>query len=569
MFFIYCSMQKSGSEILLEGLLEQGVTDIFGYPGGSVIPLYDTILRYPQLRHILVRHEQGAAFAANGYARASGKVGVCLATSGPGATNLVTGIADAMMDSIPMIAITGQVYAHLIGSDAFQETDAIGIMIPIVKHSYSVTSPEELGKVLVEAFHIAKTGRPGPVHIDITKNAFLEKTEHKGFSKEIHLTGYKPTIEANDRQITRATELIEKSKHPVAIVGHGVIIADAFSEVSSFLERANIPAVSTLLGIGGISSDHPCNLGMLGMHGQVYANYAVHNADLIISLGSRFDDRITGKLGEFQRQAKVIHFDIDPAELGKNIFPHVPVVGDLKNAIQKILQKLPKKEYSEWWQTINEWKEEFAVAKVHACHTKRSENSLRAWDVLDILAEETNGDAIVVPDVGQHQMWTAQRFPAKKPRTHLYSGGLGAMGFSLPTAMGAKIACPEVEVWSISGDGGFQMNSQELMTIVQEKLPLKIAILNNNFLGMVRQWQELFNNKAYSFVNMQNPDFVKLGEAYGIKSFRVEQKEEAREVIKKARAFDGPVLIEFKIAMEENVFPMVPQGASLGETRIE
>ncbi|MEI7510571.1 MAG: biosynthetic-type acetolactate synthase large subunit [Candidatus Peregrinibacteria bacterium] len=562
-------MMKKGGEILLEGLLHNGVQDIFGYPGGSVIPLYDTLLKYPQLRHILVRHEQGAAFAANGYSRASGKVGVCLATSGPGATNLVTGVADAMMDSVPMIVITGQVFAHLIGTDAFQETDAIGIMMPVVKHSYEVTQAEDLAEVIQEAFHIASTGRPGPVHIDITKNAFLEQVEFDGFHDEINIPGYKPTIIPNAPQIKKAVEVIAESKRPIAIVGHGALISGASSEVIAFLEKADIPCVQTLLGLSTVYSGHPLDLGLLGMHGQVYANNAVHNADLIISIGSRFDDRITGRLKDFHRQAKIIHFDIDPAEVGKNVPAHIPVVGDLKKSIEAVLKLLPVFHHTAWKEQIEQWKEEFAIPKVHACHTERCINAMRAWDVIEALAEETDGDIVIVPDVGQHQMWVAQGFPYKKPYSHLYSGGLGSMGFSLPAAMGAAVACPEKEVWSISGDGGFQMNSQELMTIVQEKIPLKIGIFNNNFLGMVRQWQELFQDKAYSFVNMQNPDFVKLAEAYGIPAFRAETKKEAHEAIKKARAINGPALIEFKIAMEENVFPMVPQGASLGETRVE
>ncbi len=561
-------MIKKGGEILLEGLIHNGVEDIFGYPGGSVIPLYDTLLKYPTLRHILVRHEQGAAFAANGYARASGKVGVCLATSGPGATNLVTGIADAMMDSVPMVAITGQVFSHLIGTDAFQETDALGIIMPIVKHSYEITKVGDLAKALQEAFYIAKSGRPGPVHIDITKNVFLEKMEFEGFDDEMNIPGYKPTIIPHTLQIKKAMDAIAQSKRPIAIVGHGALISRASREVISFLEKADIPCVQTLLGLSTVPSQHPLDLGLLGMHGQVYANNAVHNADLIISIGSRFDDRITGRLKDFSRQAKIIHFDIDPAEIGKNVPTGIPVVGDIKHSLHALLKVLPPLQHSAWRSQIEQWKVEFAIPNVHACHTERCKNALRAWDVIEVLADETKGDVIMIPDVGQHQMWIAQGFPYTKPYSHLYSGGLGSMGFSLPAGMGACVACPTREVWSISGDGGFQMNSQELMTIVQEKIPLKIGIFNNNFLGMVRQWQELFQDKTYSFVNMQNPDFVKLGEAYGIPSFRATNRKEAREAIQKSRAIDGPTLIEFKIAMEENVFPMVPQGASLGETRI-
>lgn len=561
-------MQKNGAQILLEGLLHHGEKTIFGYPGGAVIPLYDTLLQYPELNHILVRHEQGAAFAANGYARITGKPGVCLATSGPGATNLVTGVADAMMDSVPMIVLTGQVFSTLLGTDAFQETDALGIMLPIVKHSYAITSAKDIAQTVSEAFYLANSGRPGPVHIDITKDAFLEMTEFDGFPKP-QIAGYKPTLKPNPRQLEKVKEAISQSEKPIAIIGHGALISGAFDEVKEFLETTGIPCVQTLLGLSTVSSEHPQNLGMLGMHGQVYANYAVHNADLIISLGSRFDDRITGKLDEFTRSAKFIHFDIDPAEVGKNVKDVlVPVVGDIKESLQEILPRLEKTEFPKWMKQIDEWKQEYAIQKVHACHDERCKENIRAWDVLEILAEETNGEAVVVPDVGQHQMWTAQSYPYKVPNSHLYSGGLGAMGFSLPAAMGAKVGAPEREVWSISGDGGFQMNCQEMMTLIQEGIPLKIAILNNNYLGMVRQWQELFES-GYSFVDMQNPDFVKLAEAYGIPAFKATNAKEAREYIQKCRDIDGPTLIEFHIAKEENVFPMVPQGKSLGDTRIE
>lgn len=559
---------KNGAAILLEGLKEHGEEIIFGYPGGSVIPLYDTLLQYPNIRHILVRHEQGAAFAANGYARATGKVGVCLATSGPGATNLVTGVADAMMDSIPMIVLTGQVYSHLLGSDAFQEVDALGIMMPIVKHSYSVTDAKDMARIVAEAFHLAQTGRPGPVHIDITKDAFIEKIDFNGFP-EVHIPGYKPTIDPNEMQLKKAAELIGKAERPIAIVGHGALISHASKDVIKFLEKANIPCVQTLLGLSTVPTNHELNLGMLGMHGQVYANYAVHNADLIISLGSRFDDRIYGHLETFTRKAKFIHFDIDPAEIGKNVkHTHVPIVGDLKKSLEGIFPHLPEKKHTAWISQIEGWKEEYSIPKVHACHTDRCKDRIRAWDVVTLLAEETKGDCIVVPDVGQHQMWVAQGFPYNFPNSHLYSGGLGAMGFSLPAAMGAAVGMPDKEVWSISGDGGFQMNSQELMTLIQEKIPLKIAIFNNNYLGMVRQWQELFES-GYSFVDMQNPDFVKLAEAYGVPAFKATDMDSARDCIQKARVIDGPVLIEFHIAQEENVFPMVPQGKSLGDTRVE
>jgi len=545
----HSSCRKNGAQILLEGLLHHQENIIFGYPGGAVIPLYDTLLQYPEIRHILVRHEQGAAFGANGYARITGKPGVCLATSGPGATNLVTGVADAMMDSVPMIVLTGQVFSTLLGTDAFQETDALGIMLPIVKHSYAITSAKDIAPAVSEAFCLASSGRPGPVHIDITKDAFLEEIDFEGFPS-VNIPGFKPTVEPNLRQLQKVADAIQNAEKPIAIVGHGTLISKAFEEVKDFLETTGIPCVQTLLGLSSVSSDHPQNLGMLGMHGQVYANYAVHDADLIISLGSRFDDRITGKLDQFTRKAQFIHFDIDPAEIGKNVKDTlIPVVGDIKTSLQKLSPLLSNTSFPKWMEQIQTWKKEYEPEKVHACHEDRCKEHMRAWDVLTLLAEETNGQAVVVPDVGQHQMWTAQSYPYKVPNSHLYSGGLGAMGFSLPAGMGAQVGAPEREVWSISGDGGFQMNSQELMTLVQEGIPLKIAILNNNYLGMVRQWQELFES-GYSFVDMQNPDFVALGKAYGIPSFKATNPVAARKYILKCRNIQGPTLIEFRIANE-------------------
>jgi acetolactate synthase-1/2/3 large subunit len=562
-------MIKNGAEILLEGLLANNQNTIFGYPGGSVIPLYDTLLKYPQINHILVRHEQGAGFAANGYGRITKTPGVCLATSGPGATNLITAVADAMIDSVPMIVLTGQVFSHLLGSDAFQEGDTMGMFLPSVKHSYSITNVEELPKAISEAFYLSTTGRPGPIHIDITKNVFLEKIEFSSFPQP-NIPGYKPTMTANIHQINKVVESLKTAEKPVVIIGQGALISKAEKEVLEFLELTGVPCVQTLLGLSTIPAKHPQNLGMLGMHGQVYANNAVHNADLIISFGSRFDDRITGNLKDFTRQAKFIHFDIDPAEIGKNIVDtFIPVVGDLNKSLS-ILNPLLEKEkfaFAAWKKQIDKWKIEYSIDKVHKCNSEKCKNSMRAWDVISILEEETNGNAVIVSDVGQHQMWIAQGYDSNIPNSFLFSGGFGSMGFSLPAAMGAKVGCKEREVWSISGDGGFQMNLQEMMTLIQEGLPVKIAILNNNYLGMVRQWQELFES-GYSFVDMQNPDFVKLGEAYGIPSFKATNKENAREYIKKCRELKGPTLIEFHITKEENVFPMVPQGKSLGDTRI-
>ncbi|MBI5415097.1 biosynthetic-type acetolactate synthase large subunit [Candidatus Peregrinibacteria bacterium] len=558
----------SGADILLQSIIQEGVRLVFGYPGGSVIPLYDRLVKYPKLRHILVRHEQAAAFAANGVGRATGKPGVCFATSGPGATNLVTGVADAMLDSIPMIAVTGQVHSHLLGSDAFQETDSIGIFLPVVKHSYFVSDPKDLARVIKEAFYIAQNGRPGPVHIDITKDAFLKTAKYE-YPKKVSLPGFPKIHSVSSSDLEKARDLIQASKKPVAIVGHGVVISRAFQELKSFLEKSDIPAVCTLHGLSALPSAHSKNLGLLGMHGNVYANYAVHNSDLVISLGSRFDDRITGRLKDFAPDAKVIHFEIDPSEIEKNVRVTVPLIGDISETLKKLNPLLKQKKCESWWKVIDTWKDKFAIEKVHACEDRKCLNTLRACDALSILAEETKGNVLFVPDVGQHQMWAAQVFPVKKENSHFYSGGLGAMGFSLPTAMGIQLAMPDEEVWSVSGDGGFQMNSQELITLIQDKIPLKMMIINNHYLGMVRQWQELFHDKTYSFVDMKTPDFVKLAEANEIPGFRANNQKETREAIKKARKIKGPVLIECNVSQEENVFPMVAAGDSLGETRIQ
>jgi len=476
--------------------------------------------------------------------------------------------------------ITGQVFSPFLGTDAFQEVDAIGCFLPLVKHSYQVTDAHDMARVISEAFFLASTGRPGPVHIDITKNAFIQKVEFSGFSVP-EISGYKTNYSPEISQIEKAVQLIQEAKKPIIIVGHGTLLARAQKEALELIEYADIPCVQTLLGLSAVPTSHPKTLGMLGMHGQKYANNAVDQADLIISLGARFDDRITGIISEFERNTKFIHFDIDSAEIGKNVRCDAPVVGDLKESLPKILEILKKntensgttpeffqKKHADWDAQIADWKAEFSVTKVHACHGEKCEKKLRAWDVLEKISEQNGGDCHVISDVGQHQMWIAQGFPVVRPNTHHHSGGAGTMGFSLPTAMGVQHACPQDEVWSISGDGGFQMNSQEMMTIVQENLPVKIAILNNSFLGMVRQWQELFES-GYSYVNITAPDFVKLGEAYGIPSFRAETPQEAEEMIKKARAINGPTLIEFKTIKEENVFPMVPQGKGLGATRIQ
>lgn len=561
--------KMTGSQIVLETILRHGVRTIFGYPGGSVIPLYDVMFRdyvaKKKLKHILVRHEQAAAFAAGGVGRVTGKAGVCIATSGPGATNLVTGIADAMMDSVPLVAITGQVLSNLIGTDAFQETDAIGVMMPVVKHSFFVDKAEDIEKALSEAFYLAESGRPGPVHVDITKDAFINSAQYTE-SKNFQIRGYKPTYEGSDHQIKRALELIKKAKKPLVIIGHGSMISNASEEVSEFLKKTGIPAVSTLHGISVLPDDHPNYISMLGMHGSVTANYATHDADLLLSFGSRFDDRITGRLDDFAKKAKVIHIDIDPAELSKNVLTHVPIVGDIGNVLRKMNPQLKKPDISDWLQQIADWKVEFPLLKGQ--YAQDHGNTMRAFEVIKILGEETKGEAFMVADVGQNQMFLAQYYPFQKTRAHVSSGGLGTMGASLPLAMGVKIAKPKEEVWSISGDGGFQMNLQELATLQQDGINVKIAVINNQFLGMVRQWQDLYHNKNYASTKLWNPTFPRLAEAYGIPAFYAETQEEAREAIKKAREIDGPTFIEFRVAAEENVFPMVDAGASLKDTRV-
>jgi acetolactate synthase-1/2/3 large subunit len=560
----------TGSEIVMECLLRHGVNTVFGYPGGSVIPLYDMMFKkyvHPgKMRHILVRHEQAAAFAAGGVGRTTGKTGVCIATSGPGATNLVTGVADAMLDNAPMIAITGQVFSHLIGSDAFQETDSVGILMPVVKHSYSISKPEDIEQAFVEAFHLAETGRQGPVHIDITKDAFIKETKYFGDLKP-NLPGYKPTTEGSEYQIEKAIELIAKAKQPIAIVGHGAMISDAHDEVIELLETADIPAVSTLHGLSTIPVNHPNYISMLGMHGSAAANYAVYNSDLVISLGSRFDDRITGRLDDFCPNAKIVHFDIDPAELGKNVRTHVPVVGNIKNILQKLNPKIPKQlSHEPWWSQIIAWKKDFPID--YGQNKQDHGTQMRAPEVIRILGEETNGTAFVVPDVGQHQMFVAQYYPFKKFRGHVSSGGLGSMGAGLPLAMGVKVAHPDEEVWSVSGDGGFQMNLPEMATLQQDNIGVKIAVINNKYLGMVRQWQDMYHEKNYASTELWNPDFIKLAESYGIPAFYADDEKSAREAIQKAREIEGPTFIEFRVAKEENIYPMVDPGSSLKDTKV-
>jgi len=550
-------MKLKGAQILCEGLVREGVEVIFGFPGGAVLPLYDALPQYPQIRHILVRHEQGAAHAADGYARATGKVGVCLATSGPGATNLVTGIAVAYLDSSPIVAITGQVAKTFIGRDAFQEVDITGITLPITKHNYLILEATELARVVKEAFYLARSARPGPILIDIPRDIFVEEADFV-YPEKVDLPGYKPTLTGHPAQIKRAANLINHARQPLIIAGHGVIISRAYEELRELAERAQIPVATTLLGIGSFPQNHFLSLGMLGMHGFAHTNIAVNEADLIIALGMRFDDRATAKVSAFAPQAKVIHIDIDPAEIGKNVPVDVPIVGDVKNVLQALNKEVTPQNHVEWLEKIEQWRQE------HPNSVPESDNLLPQF-VIHQIYEATKGDTIIVTGVGQNQMWAAQHFRYAKPNSLISSGGLGAMGFELPAALGAKIGCPQETVWCIAGDGGFQMTIQELATIVQEKAAVKIAIINNGYLGMVRQWQELFYSRRYTATQLANPDFVKIAEAYGIPGIRVTDKVQVLPAILKAMDYPGPFLIDFVVEPEENVYPMVPPGAALKE----
>ena len=558
-----------GADALLEALKNEWVTQIFGYPGGAVLPLYDRLPCH-DIAHILVRHEQGAGFAAAGYARVTGNVWVCLATSWPWATNLVTAIADAKLDSIPLVAITGNVFKHLIGSDAFQEVDTVGIVEPIVKHAFFVGNADDIENVVYEAFHLARSGRPGPVLIDITKNAQAD-TLISPFQGKISLQKKSENSPSFIPEIDKARQAIEWSKKPIIIYGHGVTLGNAHRELEDFLEKSGIPAVWTFLGIGGVDETKPRRYGMLGMHGTMASNFAVHNADCIIGIGIRFDDRIYGKLTEFQKDKHIVHFDIDPSEFGKNVKNYASIMGDVRDTLPCMTDALWVTEdmRSEW----NQWNEKIAaIAEEHPLETNQEECSM-GWQkkpftqisVIDMLYEIKHDQDIVVVDVGQHQMWSAQRFLSKYPRTFHGSGGLGTMWFSLPTAIGATYGTDRT-VWSISWDGGIQMNIQELGTIMAENIPVKIIILNNSFLGMVRQWQELFYGHNYVDTPMKNPDFAKIAEAYGIKWMTARSHAEGREALNYMKNYAGPILCNFIVENESNVYPMVPAGQSLGAT---
>jgi len=551
-------MKLTGAQILCESLIKEGVDVVFGFPGGSVLPLYDALYQYPQIRHILVRHEQGAAHAADSYARVAGKVGVCMATSGPGATNLVTGIANAHLDSVPMVAITGQVARPFIGKDAFQEVDITGITLPITKHNYLVNNADEIAQVVKEAFYIASTGRPGPVLIDIPRDVFLEKAEFN-YPGKVDLPSYKPTFKGHPAQIKKAARLINGAKKPVIIAGRGVAISGACAELKQMAETAQIPVITTLLGIGCFPESHVLSYGMLGMHGMAYANMAVSDCDVLIAIGMRFDDRATAKVSAFAPNARIIHIDIDPAEIGKNVPVEVPVVGDVKNVLKALEKLIVPVDHVGWLKQLDNWRREHPAVSI------RDSDCLLPQYVIRKIYEATNGEAIIVTGVGQNQMWAAQHYWYDIPNKFVSSGGLGTMGFELPAAMGAKVGCPDDTVWCIAGDGGFQMTLQELATIAQDDIAVKIAIINNGYLGMVRQWQEMFYAKRYVSSSVPGPDYVKLAEAYGIPALKVKYKEEVVAAIEQAMEHNGPFLIDFMVEPEENVYPMVPPGAALSE----
>ena len=551
-------MKMTGAQIICESLVKEGVEVIFGILGGAILPLYDTLPQYPRLRHILVGHEQGAAHAAEGYARATGRVGVCLATSGPGATNLVTGIADAYLDSVPLVAITGQVARPFIGKDAFQEIDITGITLPITKHNYLVLDTGSLAKTIKEAFYLARTGRPGPVLIDLPKDVQMNQAEFN-YPDRLELPGYKPTLKGHPVQIKKAAKLINEAKQPIIIAGRGVIISGAYDELRYLAETAQIPVITTLLGISCFPESHALSYGWLGMHGMAYANLAVDAADLVVAIGMRFDDRATGRVSGFAPHAHIIHIDIDPAEIGKNVRVDVPIVGDAKVVLKALNKLITPVEHIEWIGRLDSWRKE------HPSILIRDSEGILPQFVVRQIYEITKGDAIIVTGVGQNQMWAAQHYWFDRPNSLITSGGLGTMGFELPAAMGAKIGRPDDTVWCIAGDGGFQMTIQELATIDKEKVAVKIAIINNGYLGMVRQWQELFYERRYTATPLNCPDFVKIAEAYGIPGLTVKNKDEVVPAIKKAMSDKGPFLLNFMVEPEENVYPMVPPGASLAE----
>ena len=548
----------NGADILCEALVREGVTDLFGYPGGAILPVYDAMLKFP-LRHILVRHEQGATHMADGYARATGRVGVAIATSGPGATNMVTGIATAMMDSSPIVCITGQVGSRLIGSDAFQETDIIGITLPITKHNFLVTRPDDIVPVVREAFQLARSGRPGPVLIDITKDAQQLSCEPR-WEQTVHVRHQRPLPAPDPHQCSRALDLIASASRPVVLAGQGIMLGDAVREFRAFVDASGIPVGVTLLGIGALPASHPRNLGMMGMHGEAWVNTAIQESDLLIAMGMRFDDRVTGNLKTYAPHARKIHIDIDPAEIGKNVPVDVGIAGDLGDVLRSWMPMLVPPRVSEWIARIDELKGDSAVRDIQQL---TDDGHLYAAHVIHDLWRLTNGAAVVATDVGQHQMWEAQYYHHERPRTLITSGGLGTMGFGLPAAIGAKVARPDAEVWAIVGDGGFQMTMAELATIVQEGIDIKIAIINNGYLGMVRQWQEFFYGGRYAATPLVSPDFTKIAGAYGLSARTITSRAEVADAVGEARRTPGTVLLDFQVEQEDSVYPMVPAGADL------
>ena len=553
-------MEQSGAEIVCESLLQEGVDTLFGLPGGAVLPLYGALSGYPGLRHILVRHEQAAAMAADGYARATGKVGVCVATSGPGATNLVTGIANAQMDSIPMVVITGQVPRAAIGRDAFQETDVTGITLPVTKHSYLVLNVADIAPAIKEAFHIARTGRPGPVLVDIPKDVLLDERTEFLWPKAVNLAGYHPPGEAKPEQVAKAADLINRAERPIILAGHGLLISHAYQGLSDLAEKAQIPVITTLLGISAFPTSHYLNLGFPGMHGMAHASLAINEADLLISLGMRFDDRVTGRLADFAPNAKVVHVDIDPSEVNKNVKATAPVIGDLALVLKQLLPMVEPAVHIDWLRRVDNLRAEHPPLQI------RETETLLPQFVLRELSEATKGDSLIVTGVGQHQMWAAQFCSFHEPNTLITSGGLGSMGYEVPAAIGAKVGRPDKTVWSIAGDGGFQMTLCDLATAVENNIDVKFALLNNGSLGMVHQWQDLFYNKDYfATVYSGNPDFVKLAEAYGVTGIRVTEKSQVAGAIQQAMETPGPVVVDFLVKEDENVYPMIPAGESVNE----
>jgi acetolactate synthase-1/2/3 large subunit len=552
-------MELTGAQILIRSLQEEGVDTIFGYPGGRVLNIYDEIYQ-SNLRHILTRHEQGATHAADAYARVTGRPGICITTSGPGATNAVTGIATAHMDSIPLIVFTGQVNVAALGRDSFQEADITGITLPITKHSYLVRNTKDLARIVKEAFYIATTGRPGPVVIDLPSDIMVNKARFD-YPKSVNLRGYRILKKVNQLQVNQAAQMINQSRRPVLYVGGGAISSGAHQELLVLAEKAGLPVTTTLMGLGAFPGNHRLSLGMLGMHGTRYANYAICECDCLIAVGARFDDRVTGKIEAFAPKAKVVHIDIDPAEIGKNVRVDVPIAGDVRMVLGELVPKIEANaaERAEWLAKIDEWKREYPLSY------NQGEDCIKPQYVIEQIYEATQGEAIITTEVGQHQMWAAQHYKYVRPRSLVTSGGLGTMGFGLPAAIGAQIGMPDRLVFDISGDGSFQMNSQELATAVSYNLPIKVAILNNGYLGMVRQWQKLFYGGRYSQTDLEglSPDFVKLAEAYGVTGIRVTRPEEVRPAIEQAIATPGPVLIDFVVDREENVYPMVPPGGCL------